>query len=180
MYSSSCYGPQLGWCWNVITGYTGTLCLHRWHCHSTHSWDIMLPDCSPKFILMLTSTPLPYVPFQGFDPAWNIFLRLQINSNQYYVCVRLFCFLLVCSVSPLDMGSTWYLHQLSSFALTVVHPPRGDDCHSSLHLKAVKTERPVFAYMLPYIVGFGLFEMVISTNPKPAIYRNLYYNTTGD
>ena len=31
---------------------------------------------------LLTSTPLPYVPFQGFDPAWNIFLRLHINSNQ--------------------------------------------------------------------------------------------------
>ena len=52
MYSSNGYGPQLGWCWNVITGYTGTLCLHRWHCNSTHSWDIMLPDSSPEHILM--------------------------------------------------------------------------------------------------------------------------------
>ena len=28
-----------------------------------------------------------------------------------------------------------------------------------------------------YIVGFGLVEMAISTNPKPTIYRNLYENT---
>ena len=27
-----------------------------------------------------------------------------------------------------------------------------------------------------YIVGFGLVEMAISTNPKPTIYRNLYEN----
>ena len=36
---------------------------------------------------------------------------------------------------------------------------------------------PVFLYKLRYIVGFGLVEMAISTNPKPAIYRNLYENT---
>ena len=35
----------------------------------------------------------------------------------------------------------------------------------------------VFSYKLRYIVGFGLVEMVISTNPKPTIYRNLYENT---
>ena len=34
----------------------------------------------------------------------------------------------------------------------------------------------VFTYKLRYIVGFGLIEMAISTNPKPAIYRNLYVN----
>ena len=28
-----------------------------------------------------------------------------------------------------------------------------------------------------HIVGFGLVEMAISTNPKPTIYRNLYKNT---
>ena len=37
--------------------------------------------------------------------------------------------------------------------------------------------RPIFSYKLPYIVGFGLVEMAISTNPKPAIYRNLYEDT---
>ena len=36
---------------------------------------------------------------------------------------------------------------------------------------------PVFSYKLRYIVGFGLVEMAISTNPKPTIYRNLYENT---
>ena len=36
---------------------------------------------------------------------------------------------------------------------------------------------PVFSYKLRYIVGFGLVEMAISTNPKPAIYCNLYENT---
>ena len=36
---------------------------------------------------------------------------------------------------------------------------------------------PVFAYKLRYIVGFGLVEIDISTNPKPAIYRNVYKNT---
>ena len=32
----------------------------------------------------------------------------------------------------------------------------------------------LFSYKLRYIVGFGLVEMAISTNPKPTIYRNLY------
>ena len=35
----------------------------------------------------------------------------------------------------------------------------------------------VFSYKLRYIVGFGLVEIAISTNPKPTIYRNLYENT---
>ena len=35
----------------------------------------------------------------------------------------------------------------------------------------------IFSYNLRYIVGFGLVEMAISTNPKPTIYRNLYENT---
>ena len=30
---------------------------------------------------------------------------------------------------------------------------------------------PVFSYKLRYIVGFGLVEMAISTNPKPTIYE---------
>ena len=38
----------------------------------------------------------------------------------------------------------------------------------------------VFSYKLRYIVGFGLVEMVISTNPKPTIHRNLYENTAPD
>ena len=36
---------------------------------------------------------------------------------------------------------------------------------------------PVFSYKLRCIVGFWLVEMAISTNQKPAIYRNLYENT---
>ena len=35
----------------------------------------------------------------------------------------------------------------------------------------------ILSYTLRYIVGFGLVEMAISTNPKPTIYRNLYENT---
>ena len=36
------------------------------------------------------------------------------------------------------------------------------------------TFRAEFSYKLRYIVGLGLVEMAISTNPKPTIYRNLY------
>ena len=39
---------------------------------------------------------------------------------------------------------------------------------------------PVFSYTLRYIVGSGLVEMAISTNPKPTIYRHLYENTGPD
>ena len=42
---------------------------------------------------------------------------------------------------------------------------------------AVGCPRPVFSYKLRYIAGFGLVEMAISTNLKPAIYRNLHENT---
>ena len=38
----------------------------------------------------------------------------------------------------------------------------------------------VFSYKLRHIVGFGLVEMAISTNPKSAINRNLYENTGWD
>ena len=38
----------------------------------------------------------------------------------------------------------------------------------------------VFSYKLRYIVGFGLVEMAISTNPKPTIYRNVCENTAPD
>ena len=34
----------------------------------------------------------------------------------------------------------------------------------------------LFSYKLRYIVGFGLVEMAISTNPKPTIYRKLQEN----
>ena len=35
---------------------------------------------------------------------------------------------------------------------------------------------PVFSCKLRHIVGFGLVEMAISTNPKPTISRKLYEN----
>ena len=38
----------------------------------------------------------------------------------------------------------------------------------------------VYSYKLQHIVGFGLVEMAISTNPKPTICRNLYENTDSD
>ena len=37
--------------------------------------------------------------------------------------------------------------------------------------------RPVYSYKLQCIVCFGLVKMVISTNLKPMVYRNLYENT---
>ena len=39
------------------------------------------------------------------------------------------------------------------------------------------TPEPVFSYKLRYVARFGLVEIAISTNPKPAIYRSLYENT---
>ena len=41
---------------------------------------------------------------------------------------------------------------------------------------------PILSYNIRYIVGFGLVEMAISTNPNPVIhvYRNLYENTGPD
>ena len=41
----------------------------------------------------------------------------------------------------------------------------------------IYSSRPVLSYKLRYIVGFWLVEMVISTNQKPTIYRNMYENT---
>ena len=35
----------------------------------------------------------------------------------------------------------------------------------------------VLSHKLRYIIGFGLVEMAISTNPKPTIYRNVYENS---
>ena len=49
--------------------------------------------------------------------------------------------------------------------------------HLPLSLNHTKWQSGVFSYKLRYIVGFGLVEMDISTNPKPTIYRNLYENT---
>ena len=43
--------------------------------------------------------------------------------------------------------------------------------------KNIQLCRAVFSYKLQYVVGFGLVEMAISTNPKPTIYRNFYENT---
>ena len=43
----------------------------------------------------------------------------------------------------------------------------------------VRLSDHVFSYKLRYILGFGLVEMAISTNPKPKMYRNLY-EKTGD
>ena len=39
---------------------------------------------------------------------------------------------------------------------------------------------PEFWYKLRHNVGFGLVEMVISTNPKPTSYRNFYKDTDRD
>ena len=39
---------------------------------------------------------------------------------------------------------------------------------------------PVFSYKLRDLAGFGLVEMVISTNTKPTIYRNVYEDTGPD
>ena len=44
-------------------------------------------------------------------------------------------------------------------------------------LPVVPWGRIFVALKLRYIAGFGLVEMAISTNPKSAIYCNLYENT---
>ena len=36
--------------------------------------------------------------------------------------------------------------------------------------------RALFSHKVRNIAGLGLVEMAISTNPKPAIHRNLYEN----
>ena len=49
--------------------------------------------------------------------------------------------------------------------------------HKSLicqHATGCNAPGLAFPYKLRYIVGFGLVEMDISTNPKPTIHRNLY------
>ena len=50
-------------------------------------------------------------------------------------------------------------------------------CVDKSHFRDPQSSGPIFSYKLRYIVGFGLVEMAISTNPKPTIYRNLYENT---
>ena len=40
------------------------------------------------------------------------------------------------------------------------------------------TRVTVHSYKLRYLVGFGLVEIAISTNPKPTTYRNLFENTS--
>ena len=40
----------------------------------------------------------------------------------------------------------------------------------------IQMPESVLSCKLRYIVGFGLVEMAISTNPKPTIYGNLYEN----
>ena len=54
------------------------------------------------------------------------------------------------------------------------------DNHDGIILRLlcyIHNTEPKFSYKLWYIVGFWLVEMAISTNQKPAIYRNLYENT---
>ena len=51
------------------------------------------------------------------------------------------------------------------------------DIASAITALDPSSAKPVFSYKLRYIVGFWLVEMVISTNQKPMIYRNLYENT---
>ena len=58
--------------------------------------------------------------------------------------------------------------------LTLNYVPQG--CLNGI-INNYNTPGPVFSYKLGYIVGFGLVEIAISTNPKPTIYRNLYENT---
>ena len=63
------------------------------------------------------------------------------------------------------------------FVLLVLSQGIGRMSSGHTELLAVRDAGPVFSYKLRYIVGFGLVEMAISTNPKPTIYRNLYENT---
>ena len=48
---------------------------------------------------------------------------------------------------------------------------------SNIYWLTTDESGPVLSYKSRYIVGCGLVEMTISTNPKPTIYCNLYENT---
>ena len=59
---------------------------------------------------------------------------------------------------------------------TIIYMSRGG---TSLNIETHSTHTlpgPVFSYKLRYIVGHGLVQMAISTNPEPTIYRNVYEN----
>ena len=69
----------------------------------------------------------------------------------------------------------WYFSLL--YAFHVIISPWGDmfSLDFDLWSKPTYTIKSyagyVLAYKLRYIVGFGLCEMAISTNPNPTIYR---------
>ena len=65
--------------------------------------------------------------------------------------------------------------QVSSYCCLPLH---GTCVLSDVAVVVLLRSRHVFSYKLRYIIGFGLVEMAISTNPKPMIYRNLYDNTS--
>ena len=63
-----------------------------------------------------------------------------------------------------------------------LHKNRSENFLAFASTRARSGSRPiklgaVISYKLRYIVGFGLGEMAILTNPKSTIYRNLYENT---
>ena len=75
---------------------------------------------------------------------------------------------------------TLRMHMETSPLYTLLIPACTSNSHILSTLLHIKTSGPLFSYKLRYIVGFGLVEMSISTNPKPTIYRNLYENTDPD
>ena len=76
--------------------------------------------------------------------------------------------------SPTPCTAYFTCKQILPFGFAVQYRPnRGLD---DSPCKCGTCSGPVLSYKLRYIVGFGLVEMAISTNPKPTIYRNLYEN----
>ena len=90
--------------------------------------------------------------WRGLRPSWSatFCIEIYVNSPVYRCCWR--------------VGYLWRHHVL---------------VHSTPHkVRWVKgLWGPVFSYKLRYVAGFWLVEIAISTNQKPAIYRNVYQNT---
>ena len=88
-----------------------------------------------------------------------------------------------CFVEHFCQLQIWYLaiSMLSTLTTTLLsHWPCYMCTNARLACKLHRAEvsscctGPVLSYNLRFIVGFWLFEIAISTNQKPTIYRNLY------
>ena len=122
-------------------------------------------------------------------------LSIWIGPYLYTCACRIWIILyLYTRTSPIIMCifNCTHVHVVSESYSTFTHVYVVSESHSFfthvyyLHVKSddrssdlISDYEPgsVFSYKLRYIVGFGLVEMAISTNPKPTTYRNLFENT---